>query len=213
MGNRGEEVKRKSGNERCTSMADKLTKEDLSDISVNAGVLEELFGVGDRMIRYLVEQGVVEKVSRGKYGLMKSVKNYITTIKVANQGKIESEGELDLDEERAKHEHVKRQITEIKLQLIRGETHKAEDVEAVMTDMFQKFKAKMESMPAKLAKKLEGEERIEIQKILKSEIEGALNELAAYNPENFYSDEHIDVSDDAVNELLEGVMHEGKEGG
>jgi phage terminase Nu1 subunit (DNA packaging protein) len=194
-------------------MADKLTKEDLSDISVNAGVLEELFGVGDRMIRYLVEQGVVEKVSRGKYGLMKSVKNYITTIKVASQGKIESEGELDLDEERAKHEHVKRQITEIKLQLIRGETHKAEDVEAVMTDMFQKFKAKMESMPAKLAKKLEGEERIEIQKILKSEIEGALNELAAYNPENFYSDEHIDVSDDAVNELLEGVMHEGKEGG
>lgn len=194
-------------------MADKLTKEDLSDISVNAGVLEELFGVGDRMIRYLVEQGVVEKVSRGKYGLMKSVKNYITTIKVANQGKIESEGELDLDEERAKHEHVKRQITEIKLQLIRGEAHKAEDVEAVMTDMLAKFKSKMESMPAKLAKKLEGEERIEIQKILKSEIEGALNELAAYNPENFYSDEHIDVSDDAVNDLLEGVMHEGKEGG
>ncbi len=191
-------------------MADTLKKEDLSNVMVNAGVLQEIFGVSDRMIRYLVEQGIIEKTARGKYPLLKNVKSYITTIKVANQGKdvsVDDEG-LDLMEEKAMHEHVKRQITEIKLQLIKGQVHKAEDVEAVMTDMFEKFKTKINCLPSKLAKSLEGEGRLGIQKILKEELDGALEELAEYNPKDFYSDEHIEISDDTLNELIEGVNSE-----
>ena len=55
----------------------------------------------------------------------------------------DDEQELNYDEEHAKHEHVKTQITEIKLKLIQGQVHKAEDVERVMTDMFEKFKSKI----------------------------------------------------------------------
>lgn len=196
-------------------MADRLRKEDLSNVSVNASVLQELFGVGDRMIRYLVQQGIIEKEGRGKYPLMKNIKSYITTLKVENQGKSVQtigEDELDLGEEKAKHERVKRQITEIKLQLIKGQVHKSEDVEAVMTDMFVKFKSKIESLPSKLAKRLEGETRIAIQKVLQEELAGALEELSSYDPQDFYSDEHIDVSDDSLQELLEGVGDEEQAG-
>jgi glyceraldehyde-3-phosphate dehydrogenase/erythrose-4-phosphate dehydrogenase len=126
---------------------------------------------------------------------------------------MENDGEYDLKDEQAKHEHIKRQISEIKLQLIRGQTHKAEDVEAVMTDMFARFRSQMEALPSILAKQLENRDRLEIQKILKTEIDKALLELASYSPEKFYSDEHIDVSDEAVQELLEGVSSEEQAGG
>jgi hypothetical protein len=36
---------------------------------------------------------------------------------------------------------------------------------------------------------------------LKKEIDAALTELSSYNPQDFYSDEHIDISDEAISSL------------
>lgn len=179
--------------------------EDFEEILVGSKVLESLFGVKDRTIRDLADKGIIKRDSHGKYLFWNSAKSYITALKVSNAGKNtkteDDESELDLDTERALHEHVKRQITDIKLQLIKGQVHKAEDVEKVMTDMFAKFKSKMTALPSKLAKRLEGKSRTEIQKILKKEIDNALVELAAYNPADFYSDEHIEISGEAISSL------------
>lgn len=178
---------------------------DFEEILVSSKVLEALFGVKDRTIRDLADKGIIKRDSHGKYLFWNSAKSYITTLKVMNAGKNiktdDGEGDLDLDTEKALHEHIKRQITDIKLQLIKGQVHKAEDVEAVMTDMFAKFKSKMTALPSKLARKLEGKGRTEIQKVLKKEIDNALAELATYNPADFYSDEHIEISGDALNVL------------
>lgn len=178
---------------------------DFEEILVNSKVLEALFGVKDRTIRDLADKGIIKRDSHGKYLFWNSAKSYITALKVMNAGKSiktdDEEGDLDLDTEKALHEHVKRQITDIKLQLIKGQVHKAEDVESVMTDMFAKFKSKMTALPSKLARKLEGKGRTEIQKVLKKEIDNALAELAAYNPADFYSDEHIEISGEALNVL------------
>lgn len=189
-------------------------QEELQDILVTSKVLENLFGVKDRTIRYLADQGIVKRNSHGKYLLFESAKSYILTLKAANAGKnVKTDDEkedLNLESERAAHEHVKRQITEIKLQLIQGKVHKAEDVEAVMTDMFTKFRSKMEAIPTKLARRLEGKSRVEIQKLLKQEVRNALTELSTYNPSDFYSDEHISVDSSALSAL--GVEDE-KDGG
>lgn len=194
-------------------MADILKKEDLMDVNVNASVLQELFGVDGRMIRMLAQQGAIERAGRGKYPLLKSVKRYITMLKVQSKGRpVQAGGDaIDLTEEKAKHEQVKRQVAEIKLQLIRGQVHKAEDVEAVMTDMFAKFKTKVEGLPSKLAKRLEGEDRVAIQKILQEELSAALEELSEYDPQDFYSEEYIDA-DDPLQDLLEGISDEEQEG-
>ncbi|MBO5032132.1 MAG: hypothetical protein J6C19_07920 [Lachnospiraceae bacterium] len=187
------------------------TIEDFETILVSSKVLEALFGVKDRTIRNLADEGIIKRDSHGKYLFWNSAKSYIIALKVTNAGKSSTRTEdqdIDLDTEKAQHERLKRQITEIKLQLIKGQVHKAEDVEAVMTDMFEKFKSKMTALPTKLAKKLEGKNRTEIQQILKKEIDNALIELASYNPADFYSDEHIEISGEAVSSL--GVDENGE---
>ena len=192
-------------------MAETRNVDGMDTITVSAKVLGEICGIGDRQIRNLAEEGIMCKNSHGKYLLLKSVKNYIITLKVAKAGQnVESDldQELDLDTEKAKHEHVKLQIAEIKLAMIQGKAHKSEDVERVITDMFEKFRSKLQAMPAKLAKKLEGKDRIDIQNILQSDINSALEELAAYNPEVYYSDEYIDVGEDEISSLGKDVFDE-----
>lgn len=192
-------------------MAETRNVDGMDTITVSAKVLGEICGIGDRQIRNLADEGIMCKNSHGKYLLLNSLKNYIITIKVAKAGQnVESnfENVLDLDTEKAQHEHVKRQIDEIKLAMIQGKAHKSEDVERVITDMFEKFRSKLQAMPAKLAKKLEGKDRIDIQNILQSDINSALEELAAYNPANYYSDEYIDIGEDEISSLGKDVFDE-----
>lgn len=183
-------------------MADTKKVEDLSDITVSQKVLAECLGVGDRMIRYLAEQGIIKRNSHGRYLLLSSIKNYILTLKVQKAGEhvpIDAPAEsLDLNTEKAIHEHLKSMITDIKLQLIKGQVHKSDDVGRVITDMFTKFKSKMMAFPAKLAPKLEGKTRTEIKKILDEDVAAALLELADYSPSDYYSDEHIEVDESCV---------------
>lgn len=187
-------------------MATIRSQKDLEDILVPSKILEKIFNVKDRTVRHLADIGIIKRDAHGKYLLMESVRNYILALKTSNFGKEDMDDDqnaLDLDEERAAHEHIKRQISEIKLQLVKGQVHKAEDVEAVMTDMFAKFKSKMAAVPAKMAKRLENKSRTEIQAILKREIDNTLCELADYNPSDFYSDEHIEIPGEAINMLKE----------
>lgn len=174
----------------------------ITDTVVTAKQLGDLFGVGDRMVRNLAEQGIAKKQSNGKYLLFESTKNYIVLLKAQAAGKRvqdDTSGEtLDLDQERALHEHTKRQITQIKLALIKGETHKAEDVAAVMTDIFAKIKSKLEAMPTKMARRLENKKRTQIQAALADEVRNVLIELSSYDPQDFYSDEHIEIDTDRL---------------
>lgn len=178
--------------------------EDIDSITVSSQILARVFDVKTSRIRQLTADGIVKKESRGNYLLFESIKNYITLLKVkqlSNKSVNEIPTDLNLNEEKARHEYIKRQISEIRLALIRGQVHKSEDVSAVMTDMFTKFKSKMTAMPTKLAKKLEGKNRVQIQQILNDEINQALTELAAYNPNDFYSDDYIDVTDEQIQAL------------
>lgn len=185
-------------------MADTQNADDISIVTVSAKIMGEIIGVGDRQVRNLAEEGILVRNSHGKYLLLKSIKNYIMNLKIAKAGeKVTSdfdEEELDLEKEKAKNEHFKAMITEIKLQLIRGEVHKSHDVGAVLTDMFTKFRSKMMALPSTLAPKLEGKGKFEIQEKLKEKIEEALHELADYNPADYYSEEYIDIKEDNFSE-------------
>ena len=181
---------------------------DVSSVCVSAKVLGEMLGVGDRQIRNLAEEGILKRNSHGRYLLAESVKNYVLTLKLskAGEGKINTDymdETLDYEQERAKHERLKTQITDIKLQLVKGRVHKSEDVERVINNMFVNFRSKMMALPAKLAPKLEKRDKTDIQEVLKTEVTYALNELADYNPASYYSDEHIDIEEDDVFGIIE----------
>lgn len=185
-------------------MADKQNLEDLEDITVSQKVLGECLGVGDRMIRHLAETGIIKRNSHGRYLLLTSIKNYILTLKVQKAGENVKtdvfEEELDLNTEKAKHEHLKSMLTEVKLKLVQGQVHKSEDVGRVLTDMFTKFRSKMMALPTKLATKLVDKDRYEIQEILKEEVHAALEELSDYSPTDYYSDEFIDIDESVLYE-------------
>lgn len=186
--------------------ADSIKTTDISAITVNSAALEKIIGVSDRRIRQLAEENIIIRAAKGRYKLMDSVMNYILTLKVQMEANnAESvDGEIDLEEEKAIHERVKRHISELKLQTMRGELHKSEDVERVMMDMLASVRAKLLSMPTKLAPILVSRSDIDfVRNTINREVLEALNELKDYNPKEFYSDEYVAVGDDGNDEREE----------
>ena len=192
-------------------MADKRKIDDISDVAVSAKVMGECLGVKERMVRELAERGILRRESHGQYLLLHSVKNYILTLKLSKAGEHVDVGPgnvLDLNQEKASNEHWKSMINEIKLQLIQGKVHKSEDVGRVLSDMLLNFKDKINAIPAKVAVKLEGKSKEDIQEMLKEELSFALDELSEYNPADYYSSEYIDIEE---NVFLERDIFEEEE--
>ena len=170
---------------------------NIDSITVSAAVLGDMFGVTDRRIRQMAEEGTVVRAAKGRYKLVESIKNYLLTLKLAAEGiGVDlADGEINFDEEKALHERVKRHISELKLQVMKGELHKAEDVQIVMMDMLVAFKTKIMSIPSKVAPILENREVAFIKERLTKEVIEALNELKDYDPKTFYSDEYVEESE------------------
>ena len=171
---------------------------DIDKLTVSAAVLGQIFGVSDRRIRQMAEEGIIVRVAKGRYNLVESVKNYILSLKLAVDSANDEnpDGELNIDEEKALHERVKRHISELKLQTMKGELHKAADVEKVMTDMLSAFKTRVLNVPSKVAPILEDRDAGYIKDRLTSEMTEVLNELKDYDPKAFYSDEYVEGEED-----------------
>lgn len=186
-------------NDNSEVVIDSFKTTDISAITVNSATLEKILQLSDRRIRQLAEENIIIRAAKGRYKLMESISNYILTLKVsieAGNSQI-SDGEIDLEEEKAMHERVKRQISELKLLTMQGELHKSEDVERVMTDMLVSIKTKLLSMPSKLAPILVSRNDIDfVKRTINSEVLEVLNELKEYNPKDFYDDEYVDKGDD-----------------
>lgn len=177
---------------------DSVKVTNVDGITVSAAVLGDLFGVTDRRIRQMAEEGIVVRAAKGRYKLVDSIKNYLLTLKLAADGVgVELvDGVINFDEEKALHERVKRHISELKLQIMKGELHKAEDVEMVMMDMLVAFKTRVMNIPSKVAPILENRDAAFIKDRLTKEVIEALNELKDYDPKAFYSDEYVEESSD-----------------
>ena len=171
---------------------------DIDSLTVSAAVLGNIFGVTDRRIRQMAEEGIIVRAAKGRYNLVDSLKNYILSLKLAvdSNDSDNPDGELNFEEEKALHERVKRHISEMKLQTMKGELHKADDVRHVMTDMLSSFKTRMMNIPAKVAPVLEDRDAGYIKDRLTSEMTEVLNELKDYDPKAFYSDEYVEGEED-----------------
>ena len=144
---------------------------NIDSTTVSAAVLGDMFGVSDRRIRQMAEEGIVARAAKGRYKLVDSIKNYLLTVKLAAEGVgVDlADGEINLEEEKGLHERVKRHISELKLQIMKGGLHKAQDVEIVMTDMLVAFKTRMMNIPSKVAPILESRDAVFIKDRLRSE--------------------------------------------
>lgn len=185
--------------DKISKIADGATKvTDISKITVSASVLGDIFGVKDRRVRQMAEEGILERVAKGRYNLVDSLKNYILALKVAaaGAGVDDPDTDIDIDKEKALHERVKRHISELKLRTMRGELHESADVERVMSDMLAAFRTRILAIPSKTAPVLEDRDASYIKDRLLAECTEALSELKDYDPRAFYSDGYVEVNDD-----------------
>ncbi len=190
-----------------------ITKTDtIEGLTVSASVLGELLGVTDRRVRQLASEGIFKRAAKGRYVLPESIKTYIKMLKMESDiAKGSEDHEIDLDKEKAIHERIKRQQSEIKLALMKGEVHKSEDVADVMMDMLASFRSKMIALPSKLAPLLVGKSAAnEVREVLTKEILEVLMELKDYDPADFYGEEYIEYDEGEV-ENYDSTIKEEKD--
>jgi phage terminase Nu1 subunit (DNA packaging protein) len=172
----------------------------IDGLIVTTPVISSLFGLTDRRVRQLVEEGVIDRVKNGSYELAQTVKRYVVYLRASADGKeLERDSEAVYMMEKTKHEAAKRQIAEIELAQMRGQMHDAKDVEREMTKMLTAFRAKLITMPSKIAPILIAQNEIAIiQDIIQKEVYEALSELSEYDPQLFRGDKFVDIDEEEV---------------
>ena len=183
-----------------------------AEVTWTAGKMAKACAVTTRRLSQLAEEGTMKRVAHGRYAVIPSLIQWNKQLREQNARHEEIERSYGdfindpvqhIDVERAKHEHLKTKLTEIKLELMEGKVHKAEDVERVVTDMLLKMKSKLVAIPSQIAPRIEGKSKNEVESLLNIEIEKALMELSEYNAEDFRSDDYIEISDDEVTAVME----------
>ncbi len=172
--------------------------QNVDSVTVSSSVLSDIFGLTERRVRQLAEEGIIVKIKRGRYDLSSSVRNYIIHLKTNNDLKEDkTDKEIDYDMEHALLERARREKVELELAAMRGQMHHSEDVERVMNDMLANFRSKLLALPTKASPMLIARDDIgTIQEILHNQMLEVLQELSDYNPEEFYNDQYIDIEDD-----------------
>lgn len=162
-----------------------MTDKSLSSVGyiVSNKEISAILGLKERRIRQLAEEGALVRVSHGRYDLKASIQSYIEFTKTKEQ----SDSEIDKSEEEALWTRARREKTELEVKIIKGELHRSEDVERIMNQMLGAYRAKLLSIPSKLAPQLVGKSDVsDIKEKLKGVIYEAMKELADYDPGKFY---------------------------
>lgn len=173
---------------------------------VSSQELSEIMGLSQRRIQQLAKDKIVDKVDHNQYNVPNSIKGYVDfMVDCATPDESKS---INKDKETALLTRAKRMSAEVDLQTKLGELHRASDVKDVMNTMLNNFRAKLLTLPSKIAPQIQGKNEIEVLKsIIKNEINDTLSELSDYNPRTFnqiikelIEDEVVDVIDDVEKE-------------
>lgn len=146
------------------------------DYIVTTNQLGEVLGVADSYIRRLEREGILQKVSRGKFDVRVNVQRFLQY--KASIHEVEDQ-EIDYNREKALHEHAKRRIAELDLAEREDQLIEVDEVCRELTKMISVTKTRFLSLPSKLAPMLQFENNIAaINEILRKEIYACLQELS-----------------------------------
>lgn len=141
--------------------------------------IAKLFGLTERRVQQLAQEGIIPKPEKNQYELVGSVRSYIDYLQQRAFGKGAVPQDTHL--ERARLLKAQADMAEIELAERTGSLVTVERVEADWTDMVAACRAKMLGIPTKTAYQIAHlENPQEIEKFLKRTIYEALAEMAAY---------------------------------
>jgi phage terminase Nu1 subunit (DNA packaging protein) len=156
-------------------------------------VIARIFGVSTRRVEQLKTEGVIKGQGKPtKYDLLPTIQAYIKFLSDKANGREKKQTDAQLETDRlsadARIKKAKAEMAELELKELKGELHRASDVEAITTDHVMFVRSMLMAMPGKLAVDMaaisaapEAAERI------KKEVYSILDRLAGYryDPEEY----------------------------
>lgn len=145
------------------------------------------FGVSTRRIEQLTTEGVISPTQKRprRYDLLQTVQDYIKYLSDKANGREKKEADSDLETQKLEAEtrlkQAKADVAELELDELKGIMHRAEDVEAIMTDHVLMLRSMLMALPGKLAVDLASIDKApEAAERIKKEVYKILNRLANY---------------------------------
>ena len=142
--------------------------------------LGEVLLITDERVRQLEDKGILTSVMKGRkkyFDLITSVAAYIEFIKGATAPDLAvAMAEADLRYKEARAGKMELELSELK-----GQMHRAEDVETVVSDMVANLRAAVLALPGRLAvDTADAKSAKETSAIIKAAVDELLNETARY---------------------------------
>lgn len=147
--------------------------------------IAKIFGVSDRRVQQLTQSGVISQKGGKGYDLIPTVTGYIAHLKEEAKGVACKKEMRDLEKEKLIAEidlkRSKAETAKLELAEFEGTMHRAEDVEAVMTDLVLYMRSMLLSLPGRLAVDVAAmSNAAEVSDAIRKEVCAILTELTRY---------------------------------
>lgn len=149
-------------------------------------VIAKIFGVSTRRVEQLKTEGIIKGQGKPtKYDLLPTIQAYIKYLSDKANGREKKETDAALETEKLTAEKrikmAKAEMAELELKEMRGELHRASDVEAITTDHVLYLRSMLMALPGKLAVDVAAiNSAPECADRIKREIYSVLDSLANY---------------------------------
>lgn len=145
-------------------------------------VLARILDLSDRRIPQLVAEGIIPKTDRGRYPLIPCVQGYIRYLRAGSKG--QNLGSEALAVNHAKLTSARAEIEELKRAKMAGEMVPRDQIARAWSEVCMTVRSHLLGIPARLAARIGmAKNAVEVQQILRRDIEESLSELAKVNVE------------------------------
>lgn len=145
----------------------------------NVKIVAAMLNLSEKRVKQLTAQGVLTEVTKGHYDIKDSMQEYI---KYLQNLVADDDVTSDYNTEKAKLTKAKRENEELELMIKKGNLHKSEDIELVVSTMLVAFRSKLLALPTFVASKVAGEDNESVViEIINTEIYNVLKELQNYD--------------------------------
>ena len=150
------------------------------ETTVNTTELAVILGLTARRIRQLAQDGIISS-KNGRFNLCESVQRYIGF----RYRDAMNEEDVKLDKAKRTAEVTlkasKAQVAKLEAEELKGKMHRAEDVEAVTSDLVYAIRGALIALPGRLAVDVAAAESpAEASEIIRKEVHKVMRELANY---------------------------------
>jgi phage terminase Nu1 subunit (DNA packaging protein) len=147
-------------------------------------VVANVLNLSERRVQQLAKENIIPKANNGRYDLMPTIKAYIMYLQDLNTGK--KLGVEELSVQRVRLLKAQADKTEIEVDILEGNVIPADEVEEKWGRIITAFRARILSLPNKLAPLVTAtNDYKEAEEIIKEYVYEALIELSEYDPEDY----------------------------